>query len=55
MESRGYFCLWAPAISEFHSGEATQQEADPRCSPFGGDGAGPLPLPGVNLLKSRSQ
>lgn len=42
-ESRGYFCCWAPAISEFNSGKSTQQEADPRCSPLGGDGAVPCP------------
>lgn len=44
-ESRGYFCLWAPAISEFSSGEAIQQDADPRCSLDGGDGAGSSQLP----------
>lgn len=49
-ESRGYFCRWAPAISEFNSGKAAQQEADPRCSPFGGDGAVPPPLRGVHTL-----
>jgi hypothetical protein len=37
-ESGGYFCCWALAISEFNNGKTAGQEADPRCSPFGGDG-----------------
>ena len=44
-ESRGYFCLWAPAMSEFSSGEALQPDTDPRCSVDGGDGTGPSQLP----------
>lgn len=34
----------------FNSGKAALQETDPRCSPFGEDGAVPPPLWGVNLI-----
>lgn len=51
----GYFCCWALAILEFTSGKSAQQEADPRCPPFGGQGALSPSLLGVNVIKSRSQ
>lgn len=38
-----------PSLS-FNSGKAAPREADPRCSPFGREGAVPPPLWGVTLI-----